>query len=784
MQLTGEQQKIIRHRKGHARVSAVAGSGKTTAMVGRVEYLLQQGVVANTILILMFNRSARDAFAGKLNRLLQGSGLQAPDVRTFHSLGLRLVNSFSRKNYLPVCRLVTEEFQQEKLAREAVKYHAGEAGGDEEWWSKENMEGFLLFIGLVKAHTDSAAEIFSGYHFEERLSYYIEAYNHFESMRIRAKIRFYEDLIHEPVMEIRQQQQLADWVGNHLDHIIVDEYQDINEVQQQLLKCLAGTRAEVMVVGDVDQCIYEWRGAKPEYIISRFSSDFSRPTTYPLSRTFRYGHRLALAANHLIANNRFRDRKLCLAMPENPDTRINCLVEGEIHPIIDVIRKWQQEGRGLNEAAVLVRIFAQTVPVELALLENDIPYQLVGSDTVFSCTEIRALLGYLQLCQGTLATAAGDPESCLTTVMAMLTTPHLWLKKDHLQALARDILANTAGAPLLICRYADEYSSGYPAKRMIGLAEVWQAVKTLPTTTPAGMILDKVVRETELYDHFLYASRPAVAENRITTCATFIRFSWRSKKNVADFLSVIKELEQHTVSNEQEKKDLQATGNTLLLTSMHRAKGLEWPLVILPGLEDGIVPFRQSEEEEEIEDIEDERRLFYVAMTRAMEQLCLIYPPDSRLEKRNKAGDSRSPQETEDGKFPASSFLYEANLRFSDLLGERIYSCHHADTNRSDKPLTGADLTISRRYLKKIKQDIQLSHGKKATTVKAAEVTGPPVLTMADLAEGMVVRHGKLGHGIVTAVERHSGVATISFEEQESMRLVVKYAGLTAVGRK
>jgi DNA helicase-2/ATP-dependent DNA helicase PcrA len=778
MRFTREQETIIHHRIGHARVSAVAGSGKTTAMVGRVQYLLQQGAAAKTILILMFNRSARDAFAAKLEQNLQGSGLQPPDVRTFHSLGLRLVNSFSRRNFLPVCRLVSEEYQQEMLAREAVKRHAAEAGGDEEWWSKENLEEFFLFIGLVKAHTDPAAVVFADYGFEERLSYYIEAYQLFESMRIRAGIRFYEDLIHEPVMAIRQQQQLADWVGGHLDHIIVDEYQDINEVQQQLLKYLAGKRAAVMVVGDVDQCIYEWRGAKPEYIISRFSQDFPRPVSYTLSYTFRYGHRLALAANHLISNNRLRDRKLCIARPENPDTRISCLAEGKGLPLISCVQEWQEQGRGLHEAAVLVRIYAQTVPVELALLEHEIPYRLVGHDTVFSCTEIRALLGYLQLCQGTLAT--GDPESGLATVMAMLITPHLWLKKDALRALAKDILAQPGLAGSLICNYAGKYAIGYPAERMISLAGVWQEVQALPSTTAAGQVLDKVVRETELYDHYLYASRPAVAENRIKTCTSFIRFACQSGQDVAGFLAAVKELEQYAASHEQQKEHLQTADNVLLLTSIHRAKGLEWPLVILPGLEDGVVPFRQAGGEGEIEDIEDERRLFYVAMTRAMEKLCLIHPSDSRLQERQKAGDSRSPLDAEKGSYPASCFLYEANLQFSDQLGERVAACQSSGSSRTDGPLAAVDLTIGRRYCRKNKLDIPLRQSVKTGPAKPAASSGPPALTMADLATGMLVKHEKLGNGIVTAVEQHNGVVTIQFEEQGSMRLVVRYAGLTA----
>jgi DNA helicase-2/ATP-dependent DNA helicase PcrA len=231
MQLTREQQIIINHDNGHARVSAVAGSGKTTAMVHRVQHLLLQGSPPEKILILMFNKSARDAFAYRLQRLLAESGLQPPDVRTFHSLGLRLINSFTKRGALPAYKLLTEEYQIERLAREAIKKYGEGAGGDEQWWSRESMEGFLTFIDLVKAHTETPGKIFDDYQFEEQLDYYIGAFVTFESMRTAAHVRFYPDLIHEPVMAIRKDSALADWVAGHVDHIIVDEYQDINEVQ-------------------------------------------------------------------------------------------------------------------------------------------------------------------------------------------------------------------------------------------------------------------------------------------------------------------------------------------------------------------------------------------------------------------------------------------------------------------------------------------------------------------------------------------------------------------------
>jgi DNA helicase-2/ATP-dependent DNA helicase PcrA len=137
-------------------------------------------------------------------------------------------------------------------------------------------------------------------------------------------------------------------------------------------------------------------------------------------------------------------------------------------------------------------------------------------------------------------------------------------------------------------------------------------------------------------------------------------------------------------------------------------------LVILPGLEDGVVPFRQDKGEQEVQDIEDERRLFYVGMTRAKEKLCLLYPHDRRLERRKKAGDSRSPISTAKGGCPASCFLYEANLDFSDCLGGRILAAESAKEKKKEKePVQAVDLTIGKRYLKAVKTSVRLKRRKR-----------------------------------------------------------------------
>ncbi|MEA3547264.1 MAG: ATP-dependent helicase [Thermodesulfobacteriota bacterium] len=765
MNLTTEQQDIITHSGGHAKVSAVAGSGKTTTMVSRVKYLLAQGVAANHLLILMFNKSARDSFAAKMNGILAPTGLPFPEVRTFHSLGLRLINSFTRRGALPAYTLKTEEFLIEKLAKESIRHIPGQHGGGEEWLAKENLESFLTFIDLVKSETMPAAELYDSLNLDHCFEYFIEAFNLFEKSRKAQKIRFYADLIYEPVTAMLNDKQLANWVADHVDHIIVDEYQDINEVQQQLLKFIAGKRAKVMVVGDEDQCIYEWRGAKPEYITYRFQHDFSKAKTYTLSYTFRYGHRLSLAANHLIANNKMRDRKLCLSFPTTFDSLLSCCEEKEPHPILSILKEWTDLGNKLTNGAVLVRMFAMSVPVELALLEAGIPYRLLGHENVFECREIKALIGHLKLCHGSL----GDEgmETTIDTIEAMLTNPHLGLKRDKIAFLAREIARMPEQAPQRILAQVRSSLPQFIQTQLEDAAELWHEIQQLPPSSKALTIMDTVVRKSKLFSFYRKIStRSAIAENRIKTCQSFIRFAGRLDLSVGSFLEKI---------NHLRRTDTAPEGDHLLITSIHRAKGLEWPLVVIPGLEEGAFPLLSDDSQTAFESLEDERRLFYVAMTRAIRKVVFIHPPDKRLNKHKKAGSARFPYTFIDkAPLPASRFLYETNLELSDKLGLAIQQGKTSVT----QTIKAKDIHMASRYLKAI--DSPLKPFEKPKKKKKQQRKDVGFLRIGELAEGVMIRHHIFGTGVVTTIlDRKAGKVKVLFDGRGEKVLMSEIAKLT-----
>jgi DNA helicase-2/ATP-dependent DNA helicase PcrA len=761
MDLTAEQLKIVRHGEGHARVSAVAGSGKTTTMIGRIGHLLKKGVRADALLVLMFNRSARDGFVRTMEQQLKEYA-PLPEIRTFHSLGLRLVTSFVRRGALPPFTLVTKEYVQEKLAKQvAVQLSSRENGGHV---SKEDTQEFLTYIDQVKATVESADTVFHRLGLAGRNTWFIKGFSLFEKVRRERKIRFYNDLIHEPLLAMRDDPCLAKWVANRVDHIIVDEYQDINEVQQQLLIILAGTRGRVMVVGDADQCIYEWRGARPDFIVSRFQRDFPCPVNYTLSRTFRFGHRLSLAADHLIHHNILRDRKLCISAPSTPDTRISFLEEKKKHPVVPVLEHWKKQGRRFGEAAVLVRLYAHSVPVELALLEAGIPYTLEGHERVFGCDEIIALLGYLQLFLGVLG--AQPEEKTFRTVVAMLSQPHLGVGQKDIERLARQIVHHPGMGAEMIERAVAESMPVFIQKRFVNSAENWRWISALSSDLSTGLLLRKIIEKLDLYSFYAgFSEKNVTVENRVKTCEAFIDFADGKKLTPGQFLKKVEALDS---------PDNRSGEKGVFITSIHRAKGLEWPLVVIPGLEEGSFPFFQDMSGGE--NLEDERRLFYVAMTRAVERVVFIYPPDNLLKKVLKRGRGHIPGES----IRASRFLYEANILFSDHLGEAIFR----EDGEAGKLLSRiAERAVSEKYLQAMNIKFKEIE-KKQDNNGLCRWTDNKILQIDEISEGLAVWHEKFGHGTVTAVrDRKQGRLQVLFADHGEMILLARYARLRLPAR-
>jgi len=729
---TDEQLRAIEHTGGHSLTYAVAGSGKTHMLVGRVLFLLEQGIPAERIRVLAFNREAAKEFQTRLTGVLP-THRAVPKVSTFHSLGLSLTALFEQQGLLPRRRLEASEAEEKKLAREAALAALKEEGSDE-YPSQDAFEAFRAFIGLVKSDLLSAADAFRTFGLLPSCAYFVRAFALFEPARERAGLRFFADLLSDPVAVMRANLAALARVTNKLDLVVVDEFQDLSRVQVELLIQLVGTRAHLNAVGDDSQCIYAWRGARPEIMGAEFAQHFPGATRYTLSRTFRFGHRVSLAAAQLIGHNRNRMDTLCVSAPSTPDTGIAVLratSAGDQAAVVAAIDDWRRAGRSLREVAVLARLWAQTLSLELALLERGIPY-VKAKDDLFRVPEIAGLLGYLRLAAGTLFAEPRARE----IVRHMLTTPTLWLTAATLDALADAIVEAPAQAPARLMATARQAKKPYHATRISDRAQVWHEALSW-AEWPAADALRYYARTTDLVSAFATAATSEAAAEKELAYQTLLDWAVRTRTTVGDFVARMDALRQA-----RERYD--AGGDAVLLSSIHQVKGREFPLVIVAGLEDGLFPSRRASAEEE-------RRLAYVAMTRVQEQLVLVVPPDERFDAAWLGIPTRGPGRT---KSAASPFVFEANLRTSTALGEAL-------TNRLSGADPGAPLPeasleaapVLNRYL----EDVGLEERYQAP----AELPTAPV-PFGGWGLNDRVRHPFFGDGLVVGV-RDQDILDINF---------------------
>lgn len=746
--LTPEQQAVIEHRQGHARVSAVAGSGKTTTLIWRIIRLLERGVDARRIRVLMFNKSAREEFADRLAGALP-AGMQAPQVQTFHSLALRICQLLEQRGFLEPMRLETSEGVLGMVAAQALQ----KVGG---WQAKnEAQEDFLTYVSFVKSGFAPPGEVETAY-FDTSFEFPAnEAFRVFEAERQRRRIRFFDDLLFDAVAVLRENPSAASLLADHLDHVIVDEYQDINEVQQCLLKVLAGERAEVMAVGDVDQCIYEWRGARPDYMTRGFDRDFPASTAYPLSYSFRFGHSVALLANHSIRFNRERDDMLCLAAPDCPATEFSHYPTGRPHAAIaDIVQAAREQGRAYADIAILLRLYATSLAAEIGLLVNDIPYRLAGSHTALDRQELRGVMAYMALAAGALP--SGNRAEDEAAMLAMLNLPSIGLRRIEVERLAGRMARDPRRAADLLEETAEGADIPRPVRRKLrDRAEAWRQLERLPSSTLASQVIRLLRTDLDLAEGFRFGSQRAeTAYDKELLVDTLESIAREGRFSTGDFITYMEDLRARVAENAMRD-------DAVLITSIHRAKGLEWPVVVMPSLVEGQFPFHSDRKRLDRAQEEAERRLFYVAVTRAREQLFLLSPRDDALREhvRDKAGMPRHVPERGE----ASRFLFEAAPGLSGAVADAL-------VNGRPGPVTGEATHVAQEYVSALDVDLEIADAGRTLPVRQGRPLYDADGRLAHGSVGMTVFHAEHGRGRIDDILPGRG-------PDRSTQLRVRFAG-------
>ncbi|GHD42429.1 DNA helicase-2 / ATP-dependent DNA helicase PcrA [Marinobacter persicus] len=616
--LTDEQRDIITAGYEHSVITAVAGSGKTSTLAWRIRYLLAQGHDPDRMLVLMFNRSARVDFERKLQSVCHQSGLAIPEIRTYHAMGLRLYKRFVREGYLP-------GFSEKILTEQEISYQAWlltrrlapEDLADEiRRNKKEFVETATGFIDRVKTTLSPAEIVFEELGYSDKHKYLVDLFHSFEQWRKRQGRISYADMLYEPVMAIHQNPPLQRLVGNKMDLILVDEYQDTNEIQHLLLRYVAGDRARVTVVGDPDQTIYEFRGAKPEFILRRFIDEFESPLEQTLSYTFRYGHRVALLANHLIHHNTGRKDVLCHSHPTTPGTETSLhRSDNDGETVLNILLKQTAEQN--SQSAILFRVWSQSVPIELKLLARQIPYRIdAGKGALFS-REVQAITALLRIVTG--QTRQLPDLDRLELARQILRFPHVGLKEPELENLAQFLASFDGDWHERLLAMDFDALAPMAARKLRKLGEVLGQLRSYKG--PVAGLISVYAEHTDLYEGIRsLALTHDAAEERIDTVQGFRDYLKSLDVDAAGALDHLHTLKQQA----GEKRD-----QGVLLSTIHRTKGLEWPVVIIPGLQEKYLPYSPRATENTQAILESERRLLYVGMTRAKHALHLITRPES-----------------------------------------------------------------------------------------------------------------------------------------------------------
>lgn len=600
MALTEEQRAVVEWRGGHVLVEAVAGSGKTTVLVERNAWLLDEGETPSALLSLVYNKDAQLTFEARLKPRVEGA---VPRVRTFHALAYQMLGKLVQRGVVPEFTLLTKEAEIRKLMGEALKRAMGTSRG----WDQELLDDFAGFVTVVKSGFESAGSVWRDKRYGKDTAAFVGAFEVFEEQRKARGVLTFDDMILDAVTAIGDDGDLWALFNEGLRHLIVDETQDINEVQFALMQGLTSRGAKLMAVGDSGQAIYGFRGASPAFILHRIPMTYGCPRL-TLSRTFRYGHRTALMASHGLDKNTQKGSAISIAAPGTPKTDVVFVKRLETHGV-EMLKEAFKDGGNPN-VAILGRRFSDLVGMEIGLLAAGVPYFVLGKSTRGMQREVAGLMGVL----GWLRSAWGGFDMARRKQMtgSIWRYPTAYLTKPVLEEL--DAVAATAkdGRDLLrllrnmvtALKRSDPRAAGRLGDRVAALEAVWD----LPPSIEPAVLLRIYAARAKLADTMRSsATNPERGEDAVSGMNAVLE--------VIDGVASAEEV--MALMRKLEEQDAKAPdGPAVILTSIHRSKGLEYDTVMLASVGEMSDPTM----------LEEERRLTYVAVTRARQQLWVEAP--------------------------------------------------------------------------------------------------------------------------------------------------------------
>ena len=762
--LNEPQREAVYHTDGPLLILAGAGSGKTRVLTHRIAYLIgERGVNAWNILAITFTNKAAEEMRQRVDNLV-GFGAESVWVSTFHSACVRILRRFIDRLGYENHFTIYDTDDQKTLIKEVCR----KVDVDTKVFKERSL---LSAISSAKNEMilPDEFELNTGGDFAKMKI--AKVYREYEAQMRANNALDFDDLLVKTVQLLQTQPDVLESYQERFRYIMVDEYQDTNTVQFQLVSLLAGKYKNLCVVGDDDQSIYKFRGANIRNILD-FEHEFPDAKVIKLEQNYRSTGNILNAANSVIANNRGRKEKSLWT--ENGEGELIRLRQfdtafDEADFIGEDIKSAVRQGGSYNDSAVLYRTNAQSRLLEEKFIAMNIPYKIVGGVNFYARREIKDLLAYLK----TIDNGRDD-----VAVRRIINVPKRGIGLTTINRIQESATERGIGfyeallAPGLIA------GVGRSATKLDSFAALIEYFKTLAEEMNITDLLQEVIEKTgyieslENEDKEEAKTRKENIDELISKAATYEE-SCQDKDEKATLSGFLEE-----VALVADIDSLDEDQEYVVLMTLHSAKGLEFPRVYLAGMEDGLFPGYMSINAGDREELEEERRLCYVGITRAEQELTLTsarrrmvhgetqYNPMSRFVKEIPrelldTGNKKFTQETE---IPAQQNTY-ARAReafraqaFTGALGGMT----PAKNQGAGKPLTGSQALAS------LQKGSQL----------AAGGNGPLGYEVGDR-----VRHVKFGEGTVTDIKEggRDHEVTIEFDSVGTRRMFAKFAKLVKV---
>ncbi|MDQ6992106.1 MAG: UvrD-helicase domain-containing protein [Mariprofundus sp.] len=606
--LNAAQQAAVVAGDGPQLILAGAGSGKTRTIVHRIGHLIaDRGVAPHRILAVTFTNKSAAELKSRLSSLI-GDGGGGVTSGTFHSISLRLLRRYAEAVGYPRSFQVIDSDDQKALIKRLLK-QANIA--------TDRLHPSYLLSWIEKCKhlgqtpQQAPADDWNGIKLHEFYSSYQQQLRDHERMD-------FSDLILNVVILMREHPSIAEALQHRFDHVLVDEYQDTNPVQHEWLMLLCAGHHNLTVVGDDDQSIYGWRGADIRHILD-FEHIWSGAEQHRLEENYRSTASILALANMVIRKNEDRYDKSLRAtqgVGEIPQWKVCNDEYDEARQISAQLRKWHDMGYEWQEMAILYRSNRQSLPLEQVLRETALPYRIIGGVGFFERLEIKDALAYWALLN-----RCGDGLQ----LMRICNRPKRGIGLKGQEQLAAQLAASGLRAPEWLDLLANEQAEG-AAKKLVPLAKLIVSLREKISSLPDRGLME-LLRSSAYLDG-LQAMGELEAGGRtdnIQTLQRYIELTMEQNLTPVEFMDRAALLQ----SGEEEGKS-RDNENSVTLMSLHRAKGLEFDCVVLPGVEDGLLPHQRSLDDGEV-GIAEERRLLYVGITRARHQLKLTHARVRRL---------------------------------------------------------------------------------------------------------------------------------------------------------